>query len=203
MKTEVELVRNLFGEPLRQKSKSQFFSATDLAKAGNKYRRSINLSEFNLAQFLKNKSTVEFIQEINHRYNTVALVKGRGRSSGTWVHPILFVDIALAINPKLKVEVYDWLYDNLVKYRNSSGTTYKDVAAAIHKRVAYREFPREIEKVATRIKNSLGVTDWDSATEEQLEKRDLIHRSIITLSSVLQDHNQIVYLAIQEHVTSK
>ena len=29
----------------------------------------------------------------------------------------LFLDLALAINPKLKVEVYEWLFDKLLEYR--------------------------------------------------------------------------------------
>lgn len=34
MKTEVTMVRTLFGMPIAQKSKTEFFSATDLVKAG-------------------------------------------------------------------------------------------------------------------------------------------------------------------------
>ena len=40
MVTEVIMKRELFGHEISQKSKSEFFSATDLSKAGNEWRRS-------------------------------------------------------------------------------------------------------------------------------------------------------------------
>lgn len=192
--------RELFGVEISQQSKSEFFSATDLAKAGNKWRRANELSDFNLTQYLKSKNTVDFINELKNKYKSV-LVKGRGRNSATWVHPLLFIDIALAINPKLKVEVYEWLFDNLIKYRNDSGDSYKQMAAAIYGRFKNkREFPEYLKKVANYIKSELKIKDWGLATEEQLKQRDLIHNSIRLLCNVLNDTNQAVRLGVKENL---
>ena len=62
MKTEVTMKRLLFGEEISQKSKSTFFSATDLVKAGNKWRISEGLSPFKYSEWLRNKKTQEFIE---------------------------------------------------------------------------------------------------------------------------------------------
>lgn len=64
MNTEQTLTRVLFGNPIRQKHKSQAFCATDLVKAGNKYRISKNLEPFDLTYFLNLKSTQEFVAMI-------------------------------------------------------------------------------------------------------------------------------------------
>ena len=77
--------RELFGYQISQKSKSEFFSATDLEKAGNEWRRVNGLSRFNLSQFLKSKSTVQFIEELELKYNTKVLISSRGRLASTWV----------------------------------------------------------------------------------------------------------------------
>lgn len=201
MKTEVIITRSLFGLDIKQKTKSEFFSATDLGKAGNAYRRSISRNDFNLSQYLKSKSTIEFIEELTAKYKTIPLIKGRGRNSATWVHPLLFIDIALAIDPKLKIEVYDWIFDSLIKYRNDSGSSYKDMSSALYKRFNdHKKFPKFIENVANYIKDQIGVSDWNNATEKQLSKRDRIHRSIITLSNVLTDPKKIVQLGVSEHL---
>ena len=104
MKTEVIMRRELFGVEVSQKSKSEMLSGTDLVRAGNKWRRSNDLSDFNLSQWLKKQSTIEFVSELEKKYGK-AIVKGRGRTAHTWMHPLLFIDCALAISPKLKIEI--------------------------------------------------------------------------------------------------
>jgi len=200
MKTQVLIKRELFGSEIKQQSKTGFFSATDLSKVGNKWRVSRGLSVFNLSLFLKSKSTIEFIEELNNKYDIV-LSKGRGRNSQTWVHPLLFIDIALAINPKLKVEVYEWLFDNLLRFRNDSGDSYKEMSAAIWQRFQNkREFPRYIASIADYIRKSCNVTDWNTASEAQLKLRDKIHYSIKTLTNVLTSTDEAVRLGVRENI---
>jgi hypothetical protein len=202
MKTEVVLKRELFGFPISQKSKSEFFSATDLVKAGNSYRVKNGMPFFNEKQWFNNSSTKEFISELELKYGKIK-VSGRGRGSHTWVHPLLFIDLALAINPKLKVEVYEWLFDNLIKYRNDSGDSYREMSAALYVRSSNkREFPKLITEVANKIKIALLVEDWNNCSEHQLAQRDKIHLAIKLYSRVLTDINEIVRLAIKE-VTNK
>ena len=199
MKTQVIMKRKLFGYDIKQQSKTNMFSATDLAKAGNKWRESRGMNAFNLSQFLKSEKTTEFIDELHKKYDIV-ISKGRGRNAQTWVHPLLFIDIALAISPQLKVETYEWLFDNLLKFRNDSGDSYKQMSAALYVRFGNnREFPRFISNVASRILSACGVTDWQEASEAQLKKRDLIHNSIKTLTNVLTDPEESVRIGIKEN----
>jgi len=202
MKTEVVMTRQLFGMPIKQKSKSEFFSATDLEKAGNKFRAMQGLPLFDTRGYFKRKETKEFIEEVEHKYSCRAKISGRGRGKNTWVHPLVFIDMALSIDPKLKVEVYSWLFDYLLRYRNDSGDSFKAVSAALNKRYTnQREFIPFIKKVSKHIRDNVcHVKDWETANEKQLELRDKIHRSIITLSNVLNDPHQIVTLAIKEHI---
>lgn len=201
MITEVIMKRELFGHQISQKSKSEFFSATDLEKAGNEWRRINGLSKFNLSQFLKSKLTIEFIEELESKYNTKVVLIGRGRLGSTWVHPLLFIDIALAISPKLKVEVYDWIFDSLIKNRNNSGDSYKQMSAALWLRhTNHREFPVFISKVADYIKSQLKVTDWNEASKEQLELRDKIHIAIKLYCNVLTSPKEAVRLGVLEYV---
>lgn len=200
MKPQVVMKRELFGCNISQQSKTEFFSATELVNAGNKWRLSNGLKEFNLSQYLKSNSFVEFKNELQNKYGNV-ISSSRGRNSNTWVHPLLFIDIALAINPKLKIEDYEWLFDNLIRFRNDSGDSYKEMSAAIYIRFQNkREFPNYIQKVANYIKLELKVDDWQKATEEQLRKRDLIHNSIKLLCNVLNDTNQAVRIGVKENL---
>lgn len=196
MKTEVVISRPFMGSLVEQKSKSGMFNATDLIKIANIKRRELGQSNFNLSQFLKQKSTLDFIEELQ-KENERVLLKGRGRKASTWVHPLLFIDIALAINPKFKVEVYKWLYDELLKYRNDSGESYKKMAGAIYNRTTQKNsFHKYITKVAKYIKNNCGVEDWNKCTEKQLYLRDKMHENIALLCSVLNNTNEAVRIGV-------
>ena len=199
MKTAVEMKRPLFGMEIGQKSDSEFFSATDLVRAGNKWRVANGLSDFNLSQWLTLKSTKEFSDELEKKYGKV-LIKGRGRSAQTWLHPLLFIDCALALSPKLKIETYEWLFDNLIKFRNESGDSYKKMSGAMFSHCKNkREFYLEIQDTAKQIKAHVGCKDWNRASEAQLMQRDKIQEGIALLCGVLRDNGQAVSLALRQY----
>jgi hypothetical protein len=198
MKTEVILERPFMGYIIRQKSKTSMFNATDLVKIANVKRRELELSSFNLSQFLKTKSTKEFIEELQ-KDNDRVIIKGRGAKSQTWVHPLLFIDIALAINPKFKIEVYKWLYDELLKYRNDSGDSYTKMAGILYERSSDKtRFHKFITNVAKYIKEKCKVDDWNKTSQEKLFLRDKIHENIYLLASCLKDPSYAVKMGVHK-----
>lgn len=200
MKTEVTMKRELFGDDISQKSKSSFFSATDLVRAGNKWRMLNELSPFKYSEWLRNKKTKEFIAELESQFGTVKTV-ARGRGKHTWVHPFLFIDLALAINPKLKIEVYSWLYDHLLKYRNDSGDSYNKMSGALYNNCKNKaSFQRSMILTARIIKNAIGVKDWQHATQDELKLRDKVQENIALLCDVLRDNNQAIMLGINKTI---
>jgi len=197
METQVVMKREIFGHEISQQSKSEFFSATDLVKAGNKWRRANELSDFNMAQWLKTKSVLEFKEELESKYGKC--LKRSNKIS--WVHPLLFIDMALSISPKLKIEVYEWLFDHLLKHRNDSGDSYKEMTGSLYTRHNNNKtFPTFITSVASAIKTACKVKDWETATESELKQRDNIHKSIKTLCIVLDNANEAVRLGISENI---
>ena len=185
MKTEVVMKRELFGREISQKSQTEYFSATDLVKAGNIWRITNGLQPFDMNVWFNLKSTKEFLASLEYRYGIVK-ISGRGRGKHTWVHPFLFIDMALAISPELKIEVYSWLYDHLLKYRNESGDSYKKMSGALMIATKNKhDVQQNIISTAEQIRVSLGVKDWQSATEKQLKTRDRIHENIALLLDVL------------------
>ena len=204
MKTEVIMKREIFGKEIKQKSKSEYFSATDLTKAGNSWRIANGLSVFNMSLWLKQEGVQDFIKTLEGREGRPVVVKSRGRNSQTWVHPYVFIDMALAISPKLKIEVYEWLYDHLLKYRNDSGDSYKKMAGSVINLIKNpRLIPEKIKEIANKIKVEVGVVDWQRATEEQLNLRNRIHENIALLCDVIMDLDKAVEIGIQKALDGK
>jgi hypothetical protein len=198
MKTAVLVKRTLLGGEVSQHSQTEMFSATDLVKIGNKWRIINDMPPFDMASWMSNKSTKEFISELENRFGKGEVKKSaRGRGHHTWVHPLLFIDMALAINPKLKVEVYEWMFDQLIKYRNESGDSYKKMCGALFVRAGRKDrFNQTVQDVAKKIKVCCGVSDWNSASEDQLKMRDKLHNDIALLADVLNDNDQAIRIAI-------
>lgn len=202
MVTQVVMQRMLFGSAISQQSKTEFFSATDLVKAGNQWRAENKLDLFNLNSFLNNKSTKDFINELEKEFGKCK-INSKGKNQHTWVHPYLFIKISLAINPKLEVEVYKWLFDELLKYRNNSGDSYKKMTGALWNNTTRKDtFAKSMIKVAEIIREACNVTDWQSASESQLKLRDRIHENISLLSDVLKDNNQAIRIGIKKALES-
>lgn len=202
MKTQVEMQRYLFeGGYIKQQSKTGFFSATDLKRVGDQWREDNGYSKFDMSGWFMQKGTKEFIAELEAQFGTVK-VSARGRGKDTWVHPYLFIDMALAINPKLKIAVYGWLFDHLLKYRNDSGDSWKYMSGALYDHTKNKTtFPKDMIKVAARIKKECGLDEnhtWQQATEKQLEYRDKLQRNIGLLAEVLTDNRQAFLLGIEK-----
>lgn len=198
MKTSVLMKRDLFGLKISQHSKTEMLSATDLVKAGNKWRAINEKEQFTMKSWLSNKSTKEFIAELEDKYGKENVKKSaRGKGTHTWFHPLLFIDMALAISPKLKIETYEWLFDNLIKHRNESGDSYKVMCGVLFARCQRKtNFNHYIIKVAERIKKACRVTDWQLASDDQLNLRIKIHGNIALLADVLNNNDEAVRIAI-------
>ena len=103
--------------------------------------------------FFLNKSTQEYIQVIiqKENLNTEASVylKSRGKySGGTWMHPMLFIDFAMWLNPYFKYDVLRFVSDEMIKYRNLAGDSYKTLASHVATIVPKPLMPMAMKKIA-------------------------------------------------------
>ena len=197
--------RELFGVEVWQKTKNEFFCLTDLVKAGNKWRRKNDMSDFNLNQYIyKTKSTQDFMKEIEKKYGIKPFKKGKATNSKSYGHPLLFIDVALAIHPKLKLEVYEWIMDELVKYRVKSADSYTFMCGVLYKFAPNKaKFPQGIKVLANRVKAIIlgnKNKDWDRATEEQLKQRDYLYNLIADFTEAQCDSNKGYEMAINLYI---
>lgn len=191
--------RELFNGLVGQKSKSGFISANDLLMAGNGWRQTNGMHAITLHNWLTSTATKELIQAIEDHTGEKARYSSRGGGGQTWLHPYLAIDLALAISPKLKVEVYQWITDELLKYRNDSGDSFKLMAGALWD--AYpnkREFSKFIADAARAIKLACNVNEWETATRDQLELRDKMHDTISVVADFTRNPAHAVRIGIDK-----
>lgn len=177
MKTSVILNREMNGVTVRQDSKTSFFNANDLVDVYNKKTG----GQKRIQNYLDNKSTREFMSALaqaeslndsnwSELENGLAVTR-RGKNGGTWVHPYVFIDLAMWLSPEFKVTVIKWVYDNLIKLRNDAGDTFKEVNEALFNMhpnsppFAYSNEARMINKI---VFNDSNPGHRNNATEAQL-----------------------------------
>lgn len=178
MKTSVIMHRELNGVNVRQDSKTSFFNATDLieiynSKSGNKKR---------IQNYLTNKSTKDFMSALAqaenlNSWNSSDLENGlaitkRGKNGGTWVHPYVFIDLAMWLSPEFKVTVIKWVYDNLIKLRNDAGDSFKEVNEALFN--AQPNSPPYVYSNEARMINKVVFNNPQSGQRNTASEEDLI-----------------------------
>ena len=164
-----------------QRTKDGYFDANALltqwnAKIGNTRRR--------LDKFLNSKKTIEFINEIQENshgakktygeYQVVIHKKGRNTSRGktkdeVWMHPYLFIDFAMYINPSFKYDVIKFIYDELIKNRHLAGDNYKTLSASLVKLKGY-SFTEVAKALQWIVYGKTGKNLRQSATQNQLQE---------------------------------
>jgi len=196
MKTEVLLRRKFLNGKIRQSNQTGFLNVNDLLLYGNQWRIMNHMKTFDYNSWYNSSSTKEFLKEMETHFGKVIISK-KGKTGSRFVHPFVFIDIALSISPELKIEVYSWIYDELVKYRNNSGDSYKKMCGALYIYCKNKsKFSEGITKTAKMIKSAVGISDWQTANEEQLRLRDRIHENIALLSDIFRDNNQAIRIGI-------
>lgn len=170
------------GKEVRQEHLTGFFCVNDITTIGNIIRRNNKLPSVRWDKYLVNKSTIEFLNQLSKDENIIEVYRTkRGRNATTWCHPLVFFDYAMWISPQLKVNIYKWLYDNLIIFRDKSGESYKVMAGILQYKLSPARIGLELPPIARKIKEIVGCDDWNLATNEQLQQRDKLHNDIILL----------------------
>ena len=151
MKTNQILTRKMGDFNVNQRTSDGIFNATELLKQWNEKSG----QQKQMVHFTENASTKEFIQTIENdvvsKERNSVLMQSRGKNGGSWMHPYLFIDFAMWINPKFKLQVIKFVYDELIKNRHDAGDNYRLLAEAVAKIVDRAFLPVAIQNIAKAI----------------------------------------------------
>jgi hypothetical protein len=148
MKTNQVIERKMGDFKVVQRTKDGFFNATSLLKQWNEKA----VSERKLSNYFASEKTEEFIRTIMERENLntpkMVYLTSRGKhNGGTWMHPMLFIDFAMWINPSFKYDVLKFVYDEMIKFRNEAGDAYKELGSAVSKIVSKDFMQKAMPKI--------------------------------------------------------
>lgn len=175
-----------------QRTEDGMFNATAVLKQWNE--RTGMKKE--VADYFKNDSSKEFINTIIEREfgnkRKVLTINNTGNSpvydnrsissvyqtrrglmnGGTWMHPLLFIDFAMWINPSFKYDVLKFVYDELVKFRNEAGDAYREMCEAVALISKKGEIPANISKVAEAI-NYIAVGNHEKMIRNRADENQM------------------------------
>lgn len=203
MKTEVIMKRDLLGYEIRQRHQSGYFYTSDLEVVANRTRLDQGLPMVSSNAYFGLPSTKVFLQALSEELGKAPTEFIRGKGNGRYVHPYVFLDLAMWFNPNFKVKVYKWLFDNLLQVRDNSGDSYKAMAEAVVKNFELLcKLPVLMPKIAKKVRKACGLPlrdfgVWERATKNQLFIRDKIHNTATTLMYVSKTPEIAVDKAIE------
>jgi len=168
MKTNVIMVRKMGSFDVNQRTEDGMFNATSLLAQWNKSKGLSRGKEVN--DFLKIDKTKDFISEVefreNHNTNKIVLSK-KGKNGGTWLHPLVFIDFAMWLNPSFKYDVMKFVYDELIKERKDAGDGYLKLSASGQKLKGY-DFVEVAKAIQWIVYRTTGKELRQLASQEQL-----------------------------------
>ena len=194
--------RVLFGITIRQDTKMEFLSLTDLqeaytvarVKSGWSDRRindilSSNISSERVYYILKERNFIEtgisaFMDEVKNsslvkvmkKYGAYKTV-GRGDNRTTMCEKYIWVMLALELNPEIYAKVVCWIADSLIINRIEAGDKYNDLCRACSKfkNVDYRIIAKGLNYIIFNIHETL---IRNKATQIELKELDDLQRSL-------------------------
>ena len=205
MKTNITMMskdRVLFGVTIRQDTKTQFLSVTDLQEAYTRARIEKGWSDRRIEHILSNYESSERIYYILEKQGLIktgfiafmeevkssSLVKvmkkygvyktvGARQNKHVSCNPYIWVLLALELNPEIYATVVIWLTDNLIINRIEAGDKYNDLCRAASKfqDVDYRVIAKGLNYIVFNIHETM---IRNKATQEELKELDDLQKSL-------------------------
>lgn len=194
MKTNVIMIRKMGNFDVSQRTIDGMFNATSLLKQWN-FSKSLKRGK-EVNDFLKIDKTKEFIIALEEDYNDTTkkiVVTKEGKNGGTWLDPLLFIDFAMWLNPKFKVQVLKFVYDELIRQRNEAGDNYISLSASGVKLVGY-DFREVAIAMQWIVYNKKGKNLRQTATQEQLKELNDLQSKLAFLidNNYITSYNQLL-----------
>jgi len=196
--------RELFGITIKQNTKGEFLSVTDLQKAYEIARWQYGWSERKIERVTQTndfrerlfyvlesqgfiKTTIGAFVEMLNKEGFTKTMKGLGvwQSTGTrgtnqvMCNPYIWVLIALEMNPMIYAKVIVWLTDSLIFQRIEAGTEYMPMNSAIKSIMANPDYPRYAKAINERVFGQHQSGMRNLASSKELRKISDIEKFII------------------------
>lgn len=194
--------RVLYGVTIKQDTKNQFLSLTDLQEAYTVARVNNGWSDRRIERILSTNDSAEriyyilfeqgfiktqfgvFMKDVEN--NSLVKVmkgcgayktKGRGINRTTMCNPYIWVMIAMELNPELYAKVIIWLTDNLIINRIEAGDKYNELCRACSKfkDVDYRMIAKGLNYIVFNIHETM---IRNKASQEELRELDDLQKSL-------------------------
>lgn len=196
--------RELFGVTIRQNTKEQFLSVSDLQKAYEVARWQHGWSDRKISDVLNTTSTKEriyyllqdigiiktdlsaFMKMVDNEGVTNVLkglqvykTTGRGSDKTVMASPYIWVLVAMELNPMIYAKVVKWLTDTLVFDRVEAGTEYMPMNSAIKRIVRNPDYPKYARAINEKVFGHHQAGMRNLASSKELRKISDIEKFII------------------------
>lgn len=161
-----------------QRTKDGMFNATALL---NQWNRAAGMKK-EMNDYLRLQSTHDFLSALQSEFDfkdgNSPYLTSRGKySGGTWMTPLLFIDFAMWLNPKFKVQVLKFVYDELIKCRTAAGDNYNVLAKSIAS-LPDVDYPKVARALNWIVFNKHERDIRNTAPPQQLQDMDELQRKL-------------------------
>ena len=196
--------RELFGVTIRQNTKEQFFSVSDLQKAYEVARWQYGWNQQNISSLLSGdkiqerlyyllseakilKIEISIFKEMVKKEGITNVLKGlgvykttgKGSDKTVMASPYIWVLIAMELNPMIYAKVVKWLTDTLIFDRLEAGSEYLPMNSSIKSIVTNPDYPKYARAINEKVFGQHQSGMRNLASSKELRKISDIEKFII------------------------
>ena len=128
MKTNQIMIRE---EGFVQRTKDGYFNANSLISSWNEANPHKKKVLGNFQALKETKDFIEYLKTKESIEKPFIAGRGNGDNVGTWMHPKLYIDLAMWVSLEFKSKVIDYVLDGLITSRHDAGDYFTQMSATI------------------------------------------------------------------------
>ena len=210
MVTNQLMVRKMGDFDVIQRTEDGYFESNSLLSQWNNVKDN---PRRDMSKYLSSPKTIEFINTIKSKsqnsevgdYQVVIRKHGKSMKEGgrskdeIYMHPYLFLDFAMWINPSFKYDVLKFVSDQMIEYRNMAGDSYQKLAKAVLSICGNRNSYNTMKKVAEALnyivfnENKKMIRNENGDEKKQRELYDLEDRIAMLIGDgFIHNYNELI-----------
>lgn len=112
-------------------------------------------------------------QKVDFKTPKTVMVTATGKYGGTWMHPLLFIDLCMWLDADFKYQALKFVQDAMIHYRNMAGEVYKELSAAVASITPAADMPKVMATVVKGINYIMWNNYDDGERNSHATERDM------------------------------
>lgn len=158
--------------PIKRLEGTDLLCLCDLLNIGNEWRKNKKLNTFNISDITSSKKFIELSDELKNRFHLSFILNSDYKF---YVHPFLFLEVAIFLMPEYKIDFYMDLVEERIFIEKGFRNTLKKKLVDTYCIDGHFKVIEEIDKCLLK---NFQEDNWERCSDKMIEIRERVYKDI-------------------------